>query len=229
LLTVCGKCTARLQLETHSMGLLFPSGRFGPKVKGVDSILQPDQFEQVLRREMPDELRLKKAAAGIDPRHLPARFPLCVICCAGIGTEPFRLTRVERERGYIQLRYVAHGASGPVAFLSVCLGRLEASGTGIKAVLFDLSKGTRGALRPAARLLLRSPGSADVWEASASRNVMLQMKPVGKERTPSFRAEMGSADTTRTSFLAYPSRSCAPSLRLRQVTKTSCPRLRCGR
>ena len=171
LLTVCGMCAPRLQLETHSLEPLLKSARFGPTLEG------PAEFEQTLRREVPDVLRLKKAVAGL-----------------GIGTELFRLARVERERGCMQLRFVAHGASGPVASLSVELGRLEASGTGIKAVLLDMSTGKRGALRPAARLLLRSPCNTDVWEVSTPREVTLQVEAVGDGRDPSFRNEFGLLD-----------------------------------
>ena len=137
----------------------------------------PDEFEKELRRAVPDVLRLAKAGA-----------------VPGIGTETLRLSRVERERGAFSLRYVAYDGATAVALLSVTFGRLEAGASGVKAVLYDLSTGTRGLLPPAARLLLRAGTKADVWEVCKPIETTLTFEPIRSDTCKSFRAEMGLVD-----------------------------------
>ena len=84
---------------------LFASERFS-----VDSDAEalsdpsgaPDHFERELRCALPDALRFESAAVS------------------GVGTEPLRLLRIERERDAMHVKYVsyAEGGASPVATLS---------------------------------------------------------------------------------------------------------------
>ena len=195
-LTTCGMCQGKLQLETHrSMTSLYSScaerfeggGAGGLLHAADDAAAAPDEFEKELRREVPDVLCFQ----------LPV---------GGVGIERFRLTRIERGRGHVTLRYVQyHEVDGTAsAVLLVSLGRLEAPGTqGLKAVLFDLATGQRGPLSPVARLLVPAAASSsavraelkDGWEVSAPLTTSLGFATAEHAgTTPSFRSEMGLLD-----------------------------------
>jgi hypothetical protein len=175
---------------------LFASERFS-----VDSDAEalsdpsgaPDHFERELRCALPDALRFESAAVS------------------GVGTEPLRLLRIERERDAMHVKYVsyAEGGASPVATLSVAIGRFAAAGVGIIATLYDLSTGKRGRLPPAARLMLPCTGggggggnkaakpsgnNAVQWERCESKTSSLTFTPVLGATSPSFRAQMGLLD-----------------------------------
>ena len=181
MLTTCGMCASRLQLDSHTVRELHsPPERFEGGA-AADPAAAPEDFEKELRRAVPDVLRLAAPLVGTQ-----------------LGTELLRLTRVERERDVMSLRYVAYRGASVAAMLSVSFGRLEATGTGVKAVLFDLSTGTRGPLLPAARLVCRaaagSGGASDGWEVCKATETLLGFEALGGEVSPSFRAETGLVD-----------------------------------
>ena len=194
LLTTCRLCAAKIQLETHSMVPLHASQseRFHDS---ADPAAAPEEFEKELRRSVPDAIRFATALSGNDGGSGGDG--------SGVGTDLFRLTRVERGRGLFTLRYVAYERAGTAAaVLYVSLGRLEEHGSlGLKGVLFDLSTGQRGPLPPAARLLVRvgeaagSKGtSAAAWEVCEPKDTTLHFEAVEGATSKSFRSEIGLID-----------------------------------
>ena len=184
-MTVCGMCAAHVQLDMHEMKPLFSrtaADRFASeKVVSDDLGAVPGGFERELRCAVPDALRLEQPIQG-----------------TGLGAEPLRLLRIERERDVMRLKYVAYGSDGasPVATLSVAIGRMAAAEVGITATLYDLSTGKRGRLEPAARLMLRcgTASHEDLWEVFERKDATLTLAPELGATSPSFRAEMGLLD-----------------------------------
>ena len=134
MLTACGMCASRLQLDSHvAMRELHsqPERFEWDAAAAADPAAAPEDFEKELRRAVPDVLRLAAPLEGTQ-----------------LGTEPLRLTRVERERDVMSLRYVAYRGASEAAMLAVSFGRLEARGPGVKAVLFDLSTGAPASSKP---------------------------------------------------------------------------------
>lgn len=101
LLTSCSMSAGRLQLESHDMCQLCTapasakSARFDGRF-AEDAGAAPEQVEKELRRTLPDVFCLN---SPLDLSGTGAEK-------AVIGTEPLRLSRVERERDRVTLRYV---------------------------------------------------------------------------------------------------------------------------
>ena len=191
LLTSCSMCAGRLQLESHDMCQLCtaPASAESDRFDGrfaEDAGAAPEQLEKELRRTLPDVFCLNSpldlGGAGAEK--------------AVIGTEPLRLSRVERDRDRVTLRYVSYRGATAAAMLAVSYGRLGATSNGVTAVLFDLSTGKRGPLTPAARLLRHagSPTMADEWQVSEPTQAKLTFEALDGATSPSYRAEMGLVD-----------------------------------